>query len=60
MKLLKRDKRKVSREARLLNQSVEVDVDEHDGLSLPSSTDADTDDESLLGEGTEVNQQKII
>ena len=36
--------RKASKEARLLNQSIEVD--EHDGVSsLPSSTDAYTDDD---------------
>ena len=43
MKPLKRNKRKASKEARLLNQSTEVD--EHDGLLLPSLTDADTDDD---------------
>ena len=44
VKLLKRNKRKASGEERLLNQSTEEDGDEHDRLSLSSSTDADTDD----------------
>ena len=44
VKLLKRNNGKASKEARLLNQSIEVDV--HDGvLSLSSSTDADTDND---------------
>ena len=44
VKLLKRNNRKASKEARLPNQSIKVD--EHDGiLSLPSSTDADADDD---------------
>ena len=37
--------RKASKEARLLNQSIEVDVDKRNGLSLLSSTDADADDD---------------
>ena len=43
VKPLKRNKRKASKEARLLNQSTEVD--EHDGLLLSSLTDADTNDD---------------
>ena len=43
VKLLKRNKEKASKEARLLNQFIEVNVDKHDRLSLPSSTDADDD-----------------
>ena len=42
VKLLKRNNRKASKEARLLNQSIKVD-ERDEVLSLSSSTDADDD-----------------